>query len=189
MLATSMLAAALCLATARAGPESARKTSRADTAAAALDVKEAWRLFERARMMAGSLRGELISPGVTPTLNFARATLTRAEDELKSGNAVQALDLARRARETLKIAVQLAIGDLTPELVEARLGDLGELKLQAQNLASACPAPGIRDLAARADDRFQLAKDDAGAMRLDRAEAQETIARELYTRIMEICAR
>ena len=166
----------------------AGRGSRADSLTSAQAVKEAWELAKRARIMIAE-RGEAQSPGALPTFNRARDTLGRAGVELAAEHYAEALDLAERARETLGVAAQLASIEITAELIEQKLSGLDELRREAQNLASECPAPGIRDLMGRGDDRVRLAREHAEARRLDYAEAEATIARELYTQVMQICTR
>jgi hypothetical protein len=195
IVAAAALGTALCYGQVRAGRPGtpkrspAERSSRADSIAAALRVEEAWALYERTRLLGTLDPGSPQSPGVPPMVNFARATLTRAENALKQGRFAEALDVSGRARETLRIAAQLQLGEITEELLHKRLLDVHELELQARNLASACPVPGIRALMAQADERLRLAREDTTAGRLDHAEAETTIVRELYTRIIQICAR
>lgn len=169
-----------------------RHDTRPGTRAASLDplqgLKEAWQLVERARLVIYE-SGERPAPGTIPTFNHARETVSRAEAELAAGRPPEALDLMARAREMLKLAVQVASSEITNDFIEKRLSGIDELRLEAQNLASVCPAPGVRELMGRGDERLQLARQDTKAGRLDYAEAEATIARELYERVIEICAR
>jgi hypothetical protein len=188
MVIVAVAVAGVCLSTGESGRHDARNNQRAASLDPGRGLKEARELVDRAVVMIYET-GDRSTPGAIPMFTQARETLDRAGTELADGHAAEALDLTARAREMLRTAAQLASREITSDFIEKRLAELDELRAESENLASVCSAPGVRDLMSRGDERLRLAREYAGADKLDYAEAQATIAYELYTRIMKICAK
>jgi hypothetical protein len=89
----------------------------------------------------------------------------------------------------LRACLRTEASELTRERVMQRIERVAALGDETRNLAASCPAPGIRELMERAEEHLRLAREHAEASRLDSAEAEATIARNLFQRISDICAR
>ena len=58
-----------------------------------------------------------------------------------------------------------------------------------ENLAEKCPHPGVKELMERAQAHLRLAREHAESGKLESAIAEMAVARNLYRRIGELCAR
>ena len=153
----------------------------------AAQIEEARRLLERTESMHAE-DGRANDPKAVAALARARELLARAEDALAAGKADEARALANQVRETLREAARAERG-LTKAQVAERLARIEALREETRNLVSSCPVPGIRDLMERAEEHLMLAREHERASRLDSADAEASIARNIYQRISELCAR
>lgn len=166
---------------------SVRLVSNVPAGDPAAQIEEARRLLERTESMLAE-DGRANDPKAVAALARARELLARAEDALAAGKADQARALANQVRETLREAAR-AEGGLTKAQVAERLARIEALREETRNLVSSCPVPGVRDLMERAEEHLMLAHEHERASRLDSADAEASIARNIYQRISELCAR
>jgi quinol monooxygenase YgiN len=153
-----------------------------------LQMEEALRLLERANEMTQE-GGAPADPKTVETLTRAREALRRADEALAAARPEEARSLILGAREMLQAAVQGESGALTRERVEARIARIETLGEQTGSLVASCSAPGVQELMERAAGHVKLARERVEASRLDEAQAEATIAENMYQRITEICAR
>ena len=164
-----------------------RTTSRVRAGDPEAAIEEARRLQHRAEEMVGA-------PGEAPEqalrlLEQARRMLDRAEDELAGGNGDEALRLTTEARRMLRRAVELSRGETGPGEAAAeveRAAQLGEL---VRAILEDCETEGAGDLMNRAEEHLRKARADLDGGRHERAVSEARIARNLYNRVREICAR
>ena len=74
-------------------------------------------------------------------------------------------------------------------MIMMRFERIESLRDETRNLAEKCPEPGIKELMERAQEHLRLARDHAESGRLEPAGAEMAIARNMYQRIGELCAR
>jgi len=169
-----------------------RNSARFMPAQTALDpqnrLQEAYRLLERAGELAAE-KGTPPDPKTLEIMEQARAMLRRAEDAIAAGHTDEALGLVARSREMLRMAVRAEEGEMTRERLMLRLENVEALREETRNLAEKCPAPGIAELMGRAQEHLRLAREHGERGNLESAVAEMAIARNLYQRISEICAR
>jgi HEPN domain-containing protein len=146
------------------------------------------RLLARADEIIAEQGGQA-DPKTVETLEQARAMIGRAEDALAAGRPDEARATVARVVEMLRACLRTEASELTRERVMQRIERVAALGDETRNLAASCPAPGIRELMERAEEHLRLAREHAEASRLDSAEAEATIARNLFQRISDICAR
>ena len=115
--------------------------------------------------------------------------IRRAEDALAAGRTAEGMDLLARAREMLRGAIRAEAGEMTRETIMLRIERIESLRDETKNLAEKCPEPGVKDLMERAQEHLRLARDHAESGRLEPAAAEIAIARNMYQRIGELCAR
>jgi len=151
-------------------------------------IDGARRLIERADEVISEQGGQA-DPKSIEALAEARTMIRRAEDALAAGRPEEARDLVAAARDMLRACLRTEAADLTRDRIMERIARIEALGEETRNLAAPCPAPGIRELMDRAEEHLRLAREHAEASRLDSAEAEATIARNLYQRISDICAR
>ncbi len=151
-------------------------------------LEETRRLLERAGEIA-SANGDPADPATVAAIERARVMIRGAEDALDAGRAAEALDMLERARETLRNAIRAEEGDATRERIMERIERTEALRDETMNLAATCPEPGVRQLMERAQERVRIAREHAENGRLEAADAELAIARNMYQRIGELCAR
>jgi len=150
-------------------------------------LDEAYRLLERA--------GEISSDGLTgdpssiPAIEQARMMLKQAETALAAGRTSEGIDLITRARERLRAAVSAGTSGMTREQLMLRVEKIEALREETQNLTEKCPHPGVKELMERAHAHARLAREHAERAELESAVAEMAVARNLYRRIGELCAR
>jgi len=151
-------------------------------------LEEAHRLLERAgRLAADGDRGA--DPKTLGALDQARDMLARAEDAIDGGRVEEGMRLIERSREVLRAAMRAQEGELTGEALMRRIERIEALREEARNFIAACPAPGIKELMERAEEHLRLARGHARGGDLESGAAEAAIARNLFQRISEICAR
>ena len=89
----------------------------------------------------------------------------------------------------LRAAIRAETGEMTRETIMMRIERTESLRDETRNLAEKCPEPGIGNLMERAQEHLRLARDHAENARLEPAAAEIAIARNMYQRIGELCAR
>jgi phage terminase Nu1 subunit (DNA packaging protein) len=99
------------------------------------------------------------------------------------------MNMLERARTTLREAIRAGEGDATREGIMKRIEQTEALRDETMNLAAKCPEPGVRELMERARERLRLAREHAENGRLETAAAEISVARNMYQRIGELCAR
>jgi tetratricopeptide (TPR) repeat protein len=151
-------------------------------------VEEAYRLLERASEIASG-NGEGADPKTHGILDRSRAMIGQAESALAAGRTAEGLELLARAREMLRETIRAESGEMTRETVMMRIERIETLREETRNLAENCPEPGIKNLMERAREHVRLARDHAENGRLEQAAAEIAIARNMYQRIGELCAR
>jgi len=151
-------------------------------------LQEAYRLLERAGELAAE-KGTPADPKTLEIMEQARTMLRRAEDALAASRPEEALRLIAQAREALRVAARLEAGDMTRERLMLRIERIEALREETRNLAEKCPAPGIPELMERAQEHLRLAREHVEKGNLESAIAETAIARNLYQRISEVCAR
>jgi hypothetical protein len=151
-------------------------------------LEETRRLLERAGEIA-SVNGQPADPATLAAIERARTMIRGAEDALAAGRTAEGLDLIERARETLREAIRAGEGNETREGIRERIEKTEALRDETMNLVEKCPEPGIRQLMERAQERVRLAREHADNGRLEAAAAELAIARNMYQRIGELCAR
>ncbi len=151
-------------------------------------LEEGYRLLDRSRQMAAA-EGETPDPLMAETMERVGEMLDRAGESIGAGRGDEGIALIDRAMETLRKTVREEHGALTRERIMTRIADAEALRGQTQNLVDTCPAPGARELAARADAHLARAREHAGAARFESAAAEIAIARNMYQRIGDLCAR
>jgi hypothetical protein len=150
-------------------------------------LDEAYRLLERAREIIAD--GGSTDPKPLDALERAGETLRRAEEAIAAGRNGEVLRLIATAREMLRNAVRAESQELSQDRIMLRLERVEALREETRNLAETCPAPGIKDLMERAQEHLRLARRYAENGTLESAVAEIAIARNLYQRIGDICAR
>ncbi len=151
-------------------------------------LEETRRLLERADEIV-SARGEPADPATLAALERARAAIRRAEDALAAGRTAEGMEQLERAREILRETIRAGEGDETRERIMERIEKTEALRDETMNLVDTCPEPGVRQLMERARERERLAREHAENGRLEAAAAELAIARNMYQRIGELCAR
>ncbi len=151
-------------------------------------LEEAYRLLDRAGEIA-SENGQPADPKTLEVIDQARSMIRRAEDALGAGRTAEGMDLLARSRETLRGAIRAEAGEITREAIMMRIEQVESLREETRNLAEKCPEPGIGNLMERAQEHLRLARDHAESGRLEQAAAEIAIARTMYQRIGELCAR
>jgi tetratricopeptide (TPR) repeat protein len=151
-------------------------------------LEETHRLLERAEEMASG-NGKPAGPGTLGTMDQARAMIRRAEDALGAGRTAEGLDLLERSRGLLRGAIRVEAGEMTRETIMMRVERIESLRDETRNLAEKCPEPGVQELMERAQEHLRLARDHAESGRLEPAAAEIAVARNMYQRIGELCAR
>jgi hypothetical protein len=150
-------------------------------------LDEAHRLLERAgEILSG---GPASDPSSIATTEQARMMLKQAEAALAAGRTSEGIELITRARERLRTAVSAGTGGMTREQLTLRIEKVEALREETRNLAEKCPYPGVKELMERAHAHLQLAREHAERTELESALAEMAIARNLYRRIGELCAR
>ena len=151
-------------------------------------LEEANRLLDRAGEIASG-NGQPADPRTLETIDQARSMIRRAETALAAGRTAEGLDLLARTRETLRTAIRAEEGGITREKIMMRIERIESLRDETGNLAEKCPEPGIKNLMERAQEHLMLARDHAKNGRLEPAAAEIAVARNMYQRIGELCAR
>jgi hypothetical protein len=151
-------------------------------------LEETRRLLERAGEIAAA-GGDPPDPATLAAIERARVMIRGAEDALAAGRTAEGSDMLERARATLREAIRAEEGGATRERIMERIGQTEALRDETMNLAEKCPEPGIRQLMERAQERVRLAREHAESGRLEAAAAEIAIARNMYQRIGELCAR
>ncbi len=151
-------------------------------------IEEAHRLLDRAGEIA-SENGRTADPRTLEVIDQARSMIRRAEDALAAGRTAEGMDLLVRARETLRGAIRAEAGETTRETIMLRIERIESLREETKNLAGKCPEPGVGNLMERAQEHLSLARGHAESGRLEQAAAEIAIARTMYQRIGELCAR
>jgi hypothetical protein len=151
-------------------------------------LEETHRLLERAAEIASG-NGEPADPKTLEVIDRARAMISNAENALTEGRTAEGLELLARAREMLRAAIRAESGEMTRETIMMRIERVESLREETRNLAEKCPEPGIKNLMERAREHLRLARDHAESGRLEQAAAEIAIARNMYQRIGELCAR
>lgn len=151
-------------------------------------LEEAHRLLVRAQQIISESGGPR-DPKAHETLERAREMLRRAEDAIDNGRAAEGTALIARIREMLRAATREHSGDMTDEALMLRIEKIEALRVEARNFVETCPAPGIKELMARAEEHVRLAREHAQRGDLEEGAAEASIARNLFQRITEACAR
>jgi len=151
-------------------------------------LDETYRLLERAGEISSDSR-EPADPRTIAAIDQARAMLRRAEDALASGRTAEGTGLITEARETLRSAISAGVLGMTRERLMLRIEKVEALREETRNLAEKCPQPGIKELMERAQEHLRLARGHAENGNLESAVAETAVARNLYQRIGELCAR
>ncbi len=150
-------------------------------------MAEARRLLQRAEEMVGAHEGA--PENAYMMLEQARRMLDRAETELVEGNSEEALRLMEEARRMLRSAVEKTRSDIPPERAADEVERAAELGEMVRATVEQCEAEGARNLYERANEHMVRAKENLDKGQRDRAVAEARIARNLFNRIREICAR
>ncbi len=164
-----------------------RNTARNRTGNPENMMAEARRLQQRAEEMIGAHEGAPESAYMM--LEQARRMLDRAEAELTEGNSAEALRLMEEARRMLRSAVEKTRSDIPPEQAADEVERAAELGEMVRATVEQCEAEGARNLYERANEHMVRAKENLDNGQHDRAIAEARIARNLFNRIREICAR
>jgi flagellin-specific chaperone FliS len=163
----------------------ARSTSAEGDGEAERMVAEARRLMERAEEMIGA-QGDAPDEAHV-LLERARELLARAGEALKAGNDEEAKRLADEARRILRLAVEQASPEITPEQVKAWIRGAEELGEAVRLALDGCRAEGAGNLYDRALRHLEQARSSLDGEDLEGAAAQARIAHNLMNRIREIC--
>jgi HEPN domain-containing protein len=150
-------------------------------------LAEARRLQQRAEEMISA--GERTNDGAHMLLEQAGRMLDRAESELAGGNNQEAERLIEDARRMLRTAVEQARSQVPPEQAADIVEKVAELGETVRSRIEQCEAEGASQLLSRADEHMALARMQLEKGFHDRAVAEARIARNLYNRVREICAR
>ena len=150
-------------------------------------LDEAYLLLERAGEIASDT-GEP-DPKTIAAIDQARTMLRQAEDALAAGRTAEGTDLITRARERLRAAVSAGTLGMTRERLRLRIEKVETLREETRNLVEECPQPGIKELMERAQEHLRLSRGHADDGNLKSAIAEIAVARNLYQRIGELCAR
>ena len=151
-------------------------------------LEETLRLLERAGEIASG-NGEPADPKVLETIDRARAMIGRAEESLAAGRTSEGLELLAQVREMLRAALSNEAGGMTRAMIMLRIERVESLRDETNNLAEKCPEPGVKSLMERAQEHLKLARDHTDGGRLEPAAAEIAVARNMYQRIGELCAR
>lgn len=151
-------------------------------------IEETHRLLERAGELASG-NGEPAGPKTLEAIEQARAMIRRAENAFDAGRTAEGMDLLARAREMLRAAIRDETGEMTRERIMIRIERIESLREETRNLAEKCPEPGVKNLMDRAQEHLRQARDHAENGRIEPAAAEIAIARNMYQRIGELCAR
>lgn len=151
-------------------------------------LEETRRLLDRAGEIAAA-GGEPPQPSTLAAIERSRVMIRGAEDALAAGRAAEASDMLERARATLREALRAGEGDATREVIMKRIERTEALRDETMNLVGKCPEPGVRQLMERAQERVRLAREHAENGRLEAAATEIAVARNMYQRIGELCAR
>jgi hypothetical protein len=150
-------------------------------------LDEAYLLLERAGEIASDA-GEP-DPRTIAAIDQARTMLRQAEDALAAGRDAEGTDLITMARERLRAAISAEALGMTRERLRTRIEKVEALREETRNLVERCPQPGIKELMERAQEHLRLARQHADDGNLKSAIAEIAVARNLYQRIGELCAR
>jgi HEPN domain-containing protein len=149
-------------------------------------MAEARRLQTRAEEMIGAHEGA--PENAYMLLEQSRRMLERAESAIAEGNSDEALRLMQQARRMMRTAVEEASSDVPPEQAAGEVDRAVQLGELVRNTLEQCKAEGARNLYERAYAHLERAKENLDKGQRERAVAEARIARNLFTRIREICA-
>jgi len=164
-----------------------RNTSRVRAGDPQTMLDEARRLQHRAEEMIGS--GEGVPENAFRLLEQARRMLDRAGSEISEGREDEALRLIEEARRTLRRSVELARGEVGGDEAAAEVERASRLGETVRAILEDCETEGSGDLFLRAENHMRKAREDLDSGLHERAAAEARIARNLYNRVREICAR
>lgn len=162
-----------------------RRQSLSDPVAA---LEEGRRLLERAERMVQRNASGMNRPG-TERIEQAGRILDRAEREAASGNGAEAQRLVSEARRLLREAVAYEREMQDAGAVTRLLEQVRAMRDETASFVETCTAPGVGTLLERADRHLDRATALLRRGETDAAAAEARIARNMYNRIREICAR
>ena len=149
-----------------------------------LMLEESYRLLERAEEMIGSEDEDVERIGF---IDEAKRLLTRAGDELAANREESALRLINEARNLVRLATSDETAAMTKEEVRSEIRRVEALGAEVKDTIAGCDATGVQMLLDRAADRLGRAWRHLDEGKLENAEAEARIARNLYQRVREIC--
>jgi HEPN domain-containing protein len=150
-------------------------------------LEEARRLERRAMEMIGSADGA--GGPSSELMGQAGRMLDSAEEELTGGDPEKAVRLIEQARKMLRNAVEQARADIDPERASEEIERATEMGETVRATVERCEAEGAGNLFERANEHLVRARENLDRGERERALAEARIARNLFNRIREICAR
>jgi hypothetical protein len=150
-------------------------------------LEEALTLLDRAEEIVADQPGQVEEPEAL--IDRARRMLERAGSEIAAGKEETAVSMIGRARGLLRKAVDLIRVEFDPDRTSVEIERAAETGERAEALLGECGAREARNLYERAQAHLEGARRYFDAGRLERAVAEARIARNLFNRIGEICAR
>ncbi|MCK4236951.1 MAG: hypothetical protein KAX38_07510, partial [Candidatus Krumholzibacteria bacterium] len=151
-------------------------------------MNEAYRLLERAEEILAGSGEEPIDPQASELAGRARELLRKAEEETSNGRFNEARRLTEQSLKLLRKTISEGKNQLTREKVASSIHRVEDLREETLTLTEGCTAPGIGTLMERAFNHLEKARALLDDSRLQNAEAEARIARNIYNRIKEICS-
>jgi hypothetical protein len=144
-------------------------------------------LQERAEEMVGS--GGKAPESAIMLLQRAGQLLGRAESAIAAGRDDEATRLMEEARRALRGAVQESRSQIDPQRAAEEVERAAELGESVRATLERCEAEGASNLYQRAEEHIARARENLGLGLEENAVSEARIARNLFNRIREICAR
>ncbi|HSG29045.1 MAG TPA: hypothetical protein VLA34_11235, partial [Candidatus Krumholzibacterium sp.] len=149
-------------------------------------MEETQRLMERTREMT-SRQGDEAGPSAA-LYDEAERLMQQAREMLSEGKSEEALRTMRQVRSMLRKSVDAAGPGQDAAAAEDEIDGVIRLRDSMEEIVNGCSADAARKLFARAENRLGNAMDHFEAGRIERAQAEARIARNLFQRIREICS-
>jgi hypothetical protein len=129
-----------------------------------------------------------LPPDAEARVERTREIIQRAETNIAAGRFDDARRLIEQARRLLRSALASGWDTVTAEQAEAEISRVRERFDSTGEMLGECDAEGIRNLYGRAEDHIRSALSELDGGRHERALVEARIARNLLSRIREICS-
>lgn len=150
-------------------------------------LNEAYRLLERATEIISRREGEYSEGKGITLLEDAKKLINRAEGEIMDRHPDETRRLLREARKILRRAIEEDKEGLTREAIASMIVRAETARDEALILTQSCNVQGVNTLLERASEHLDKARAYLDEDWLNSAAAEAKIARNMYSRIKEIC--